>query len=65
MKVVLKERMPSEEMFTVIDHKRNVAPDQADHLKNQTAEPARSGTNAGRAKLACSSHFFFVGLAVS
>lgn len=58
--------MPPEEMFTVIHHKKNVAADHADNLKNQNqkAEPAGSGSNAGQAKLACSSHFF-VGLGVS
>lgn len=35
MKVVLKERRPPEEMFTVIHDKRNVATDRADYLKNR------------------------------
>lgn len=59
MKGVLKERMPPEEMFTVIHHQRN----RSDRL-SQKNRSSQICTHAGQAKLACGSHFF-VGLGVS
>lgn len=63
MKVVLKERAPPEQMFTVIHQERNVATDSADHLKNQNqkAELAGSGANAqSRRNLHAAATFVFV-----
>lgn len=66
MKIMLKEMVPPEEMFTVIHQERNVATDCADHLKNQNqnqnqkAEPAGSGANAQcRRNLHAAATFFF------